>query len=163
MKKHHRGLVAATLALFGYVAIPAQADTLNMPISAAFMNSGDGSGCQIWGWPDGIGPKELGAICDFEFPMTIPAGHTVQQIEVIHSGNLGFITAFLGTLDFATSATAVKLQWLSNNSVPPGTYEVSPLITSPKQYFVVQPNTTYRVVLHLEDGGDVAGLRITYQ
>ena len=164
MKKHQKGLVAAAFTLFGCAAIPAYADTLNMPISAAFMNSGDGSGCEIWGWPNGIGPSELGAICDLEFPITIPAGHTVSQIEVVHGAgaNAGFITAFLGTLDFTTAATAMKYQWLSNNPVPPGTYQSSPLM-SHGVTFVVQPNTMYRLVMHLEDGGDVSGLRITYQ
>jgi hypothetical protein len=175
MIKHHSGLAATLVAALSCAALPAHADVLDLPVSAGFMNSSDGSGCQINGWPKGIGPKELGATCDFEFPVTIPVGHTIQQIEIVHAAgaNAGaFITAFLGTVDFVSSSTTMQFQWLSNAIIPAGSFVASPLMKQVQLHpsgvgypdaFVVQPNTMYRVVLHLEDGGDVTGLRITYQ
>lgn len=167
MKKYQRGLMAATLALSSYAAIPAYAEVLNIPASAALM-SGDslGSGCHIGPF---ISADVSGGICDFQIPLTVPTGHTIQQISVVYSvaNNPSFIHASLEVLDFVTPMESTQFEWLSNPG-PNGVLQVNRLMAQTKygaypDAFLVQPNTMYQVLLHLEDGAFAAGLQITYQ
>lgn len=172
MKKYQRGLMAATLALCSYVAIPAAyADVLNIPVSAALMN-GDplASGCQVGNGPY-ISSVVLGGICDFQIPLTVPTGHTIQQISVIYGDkNIGpaLIYAGLSALNFVTPPDSMQFESMWGGPVPAGALQVKRLMAQTKygaypDAFVVQPNTMYQVVLHLDSGAIAAGLQVTYQ
>jgi hypothetical protein len=168
MKKFQRGLMAATLALSSYVAIPAHAEVLNIPGSAAIYSGFPGNDC---GSDPGLGIFTY-SICDFDIPLTIPAGHTIQQISVVHAtANLDpnpVIGAQLFHVDFVTSSSGYQFAYGSVDHVPDGTFQVSRLMAQTKfggypDAFLVQPNTLYKVVLHLETGALATGLQVTYQ
>jgi hypothetical protein len=168
MKKYHRGLMAATLALSSYAAIPAHAEVLNIPGSAAIYSGYPGNDC---GSDPGVGIFSW-TICDFEIPLTIPAGHTIQQISVVHgTANLypnPEIEAQLLHVDFVPGGYVWQFPWSSVDHVPDGEFQVSRLMAQTKfggypDAFLVQPNTIYKVVLHIESGALATGLQVTYQ
>lgn len=173
MKNYQRGLMTAALALCSYVAAPAYADVLNIPASAALMN-GDplGSGCSVANASRSISASDLGSTCDLEIPLTVPTGHTIQQIAVVHGNEIigggALIYTALNTLDFPSAANSSHFELISTTPVPIGTFQATRLMTQLKNgtyvdAFTVLPNTMYQVVVHLESGAFVTGLQVTYQ
>jgi hypothetical protein len=170
MKKYQRGLMTATLALGAYAAIPAHAEVLNIPASAAIYTGSPGSECGTY---VGIGIA-TSSICDFEIPLTVPVGHTIQQVSVVHGTDNNIflpppvISASLSTLDFATPFVGGQFSWSSFDYLPNGVFQVTRLMAQTKfgaypNAFLVQPNTMYEVVLHIEGTAFATGLQVTYQ
>jgi len=171
MKKLKKVVAIAMFALSGCIGAMAHAETMNMPASAALMN-GDyvNSNCVVADAYHGITAAEIPGICDFQFPVQVPAGRTIQQIEVVYGATnpapLPFIETHLGTVDFSTGLSDTRFQW-AGNLMPGGTFLTKRLMQQTKigypEAFVVQPNTMYQVFVHLESGAYATGLRITYQ
>ena len=157
-------------ALSGYAAISVHAETLNLPASTALMN-GDyiNSNCVVVDDVVGIAAGGFAGICDFQIPLELPVGRTIQQIEVVYGATndatAPLININLGTLDFSTGAKAVRFPWLAN-LIPNGDIYTQRLMPQTKigypDAFVVQMNTMYQVFVHLENGAFATGLRITY-
>jgi hypothetical protein len=171
MKKHYRGLMAAMLALSGYAAIPAYADVLNIPASAAIYSDTAGNACASV-IDAGYGVAGI-AGCDFEIPLTIPVGRTIQQISVVHHDIIGPIpnpaySASLTAIDFSTSVVSSgQFPW-SWTGFANTAYQVTRLMAQTKfgaypDAFLVQPNTMYEVVLHVQGSAIASGLQVTYQ
>ncbi len=170
MKSVQTRLAFAVLALVGFANIAAHADELDIPASAAQMG-GDpmGSACVVQNGMYGITSEPVVGFCDFIFPLTIPAGRTIQQITVLH-GTLGpppsYISANLTTLNTSAFTSATEFQWGSTSQVPSGLQATRLMLQTKFGYpdaFVTQVNTTYQVVVHVEQGAFVDGLQVTYQ
>lgn len=168
-----RSVLAAACALASSMCVSAHADELDMPASAALM-MGDpiNSACQVIDVPRGIvAVDHIAGICDFAFPLTIPPGHTIEQITIVHgtlaNHGLAVVNAYLSTLNFATSVPGTEFEWLSSAVVPDGTFQGTHLMNQTKfgypDEFVTQPNTMYQIVAHVEDGAFVTGLQVIYQ
>jgi hypothetical protein len=174
MKMYQRGLLA--LSLSAAAAITANAsEVLTIPAHAALPTDGDPSACvasAVFGF---WGPT--GGQCYLDFPLTIPVGHTIQQIAVVHSTNAmnpagAFISSFVGTLTFS-SVPAQENQlflWSSFGQVlPSGSYDRHQLmaqVAAPKgtlypDSFPIVAGTTYHVFVQLENTY-LAGIEVTY-
>jgi hypothetical protein len=172
MKKLKKSLAVAMFALFGAVAVSAHAETVNLPASAALMNGEYvNSNCIVADPVNGITAGDFAGICDMQFPVQLPAGRTLQQIEVVYgainNGPAPFLDVHLGTVDFTTGMSDSRFPWLAN-LMPGGTFHTKRLMQQTKvgaypDAFVVQQNTMYQVFVHLENGAYITGLRITYQ
>jgi hypothetical protein len=172
MKKYQRGLMAATLALSTYAATPAHAEVLNIPASASIYTAAAGD-C---GYYSGFGVSGIPNSCYFEIPLTIPAGHTIQQISVVHRDFIGpfplpAYSASLSSIDFSTGVVSNgQFPWDSFGNPPNDALQVKRLMAQPvfpkntyPDAFLVQPNTLYEVALHVEGSAIVTGLQVTYQ
>jgi hypothetical protein len=160
--------------LVGYGVIPAHADMLNVPASAALINGAYGSpNCSVILEPNyfyGIKAFESQGTCDVQIPVQVPVGHSLQQIEIIYgatdSATLPLLSTNLGTLDYSAFTMGTQFTWTSN-LMPGGALHTTRLMQQTKfgypDAFVVQGNLMYQVFVHLEDGAYLTGLRITYQ
>lgn len=173
MKKYQRSLMAATLALSSYAAIPAHAEVLNIPASAAIYIGATGD-CEYY---SGLGINGAPGFCEFEIPLTVPAGHTIQQISVVHRDIVGVpipnpvYLASLSSIDFSTGVfSSGQFLWTSSGNLPNDAFKVTRLMAQPvfpkntyPDAFLVQPNTMYEVSLYIEGSAIVTGLQVTYQ
>lgn len=155
---------AALLAVASMSAVASQ--VINIPASAATPASSNTDLCQAgvmyyyaYDWE-----------CYVYFPITVPVGHTIQQIAIDHEtgANAPFINAFLFGIDHATQQTQA-FNWISFDPVPPGTIDRHPLMqeiitphgTAYPDAFQVAPNTLYSVVVAIQNHG-VSGIEVTY-
>jgi len=174
MKTFQRGLIALSSVFCLGAAICANAsEVLTIPASAAHPYDGDPSACipganYYWG-PDG-------ATCYLTVPLTIPVGHTIQQVAIVHSTDsmipgAPFIQSFVGDLRYASPlANDTHFLWTSWDYVPDGTFEAHRLMkqivvpgggTTYPDAFVVAPDTAYYVFLQIENES-FWGVRVTY-
>jgi len=171
MKMTLRGLCAA-MSLSALFVSPAYAtDTLYMPPSSAIPSQGDPDNyCYVTAIA--IAATQPATFCEVGFPVTIPVGHTIKQIAVMHDDNLLFpdpyIQAELDTRQmFAPFLYDDQFHWDSQGPVPGGTIVTSRLMAQTgKLYpdaFVVQMGIVYTVVVRLVDGAVIDGLQITYE
>ncbi len=171
MKKLTKSLAVPMFALFGAVAASAHAETVNLPASAALVNGEYvNSNCVVADPVNGIRAGDFAGICDMQFPVQLPAGRTLQQIEVVYgatvTGPAPFLDTHLGTVDFTTGLSDSRFPWFGN-LMQGGSFHTRRLMQQTKlgaypDAFVVQQNTMYQVFVHLESGAYVTGLRITY-
>lgn len=177
MKTFHSALLATALVgTFG--ATMANAEVVNIPYSAALQSNPDpdlAPNCI----PDaGIAPHRfttLGQVCHLDFPLTVPAGHTIQQIFVIHSQSSMYnndptcaIEASLAVTTLTTPITTVpKFDWAAPCFLPSGfTVESQPLMAQfgklyPDQFQVLL-NTNYQVDVTLTNGAEIEGIAVLY-
>jgi len=110
--------------------------------------------------------------CILKFPLTIPMGHTIQQIFVsygtdsLYPGGAPYIAAMLATVDLNVHSENLDFMWSSTSSVPDGTIVSHKLMaqvgkTYPDQ-FAVASNTTYQVLVQFEHGVIVYGVSVVY-
>jgi hypothetical protein len=175
MKMIPRSAGAALIALCAWIAIPAYAsETIYIPASAAHPDLTDPSNnCKIESDGAFYAMTPAPYLCKLYFPITIPAGHTIQQIGIVH-GDLApavpnpTTAAFLLTSQIPTGLDQ-KFWWSSVIPIPNNTLEVTPIMAQtlvPKfpypDAFVVQSDTTYVVAVLVQNGSHVAGVQITY-
>lgn len=170
MKMFQRGLMALVLATTAVGAISAHAEVVNIPWSAAIQATPNPEDCAIY-FPLGFGTGSNE--CYVDFPLSIPVGHTIEQIAVLHStdnmfpNGQPFIEAFLSVATLAPAWNdAGKFAWSSSNAVPTGTIDRHTLMAQfGKVYvdqFVVAPSTNYTVHVSLQYGAAVSGIEVTY-
>lgn len=173
MKQSCRGFLAASLVLSSCVVSHAQAsEVLNIPSSSAIERHADPlDACNI-NLGASIGadtPAPSG--CFLDFPLTIPAGHTIDQIYVFHGTAVGvpnpFIDAFVATQAVVPPYNNNwSFDYQSTAAVPAGTIASSRLMAQAgKVYvdaFLVRTDTVYHVVVHLVNGAYVSGLQVIY-
>jgi hypothetical protein len=158
-----RDLLLAALTLGAVVgASSAQASTILMiPYSSAlprdepFVNCMHGFPTEYYGWSD----------CDLVVPIEVPVGHTISQVAVFHSAadyGGGIIEAWLDILTTQGQGLVEqqRFDWTATD-VAPGYAELHRLMTR-GDAFVVAPNTTYQVVVHLQYSEKFHGIQVTY-
>ena len=163
------------LAMNAVVAVSAHAsEVVTIPASAALPTDGDPSVCVpeplfgFWGPPGGQ--------CYLDFPLSIPAGRTIQQVAIVHATDSmnpqsPFVLAYVGGVKYSTPTQQIqKFLWSSLDYVPDGTYDVHRLmgqVLSPKggfvypDSFVVAADTAYHVFVQIENTG-LVGIQVTY-
>lgn len=126
--------------------------------------------CQT-NWP--VSYDGLGYECYVYFPVTVPVGHTIQQIAVLHGtgpmdpNSPPFIHAYLSSVDQQVN-TSQNFLWQST-AVFPLTIDRHPLMqeiitahgTVYPDAFQVAAKTTYNVIVAVQYHS-VVGLEITY-
>jgi hypothetical protein len=108
--------------------------------------------------------------CRLDFPLTVPVGHTIQQIFVIHGNDVfdyasGAIEAKLVAMNFQppVQTTTTMFDWISSGSLLIDTHPLMAQVG--KLYldqFQVLPNTAYEVEVTLSSGGQVSAVAVTY-
>jgi hypothetical protein len=175
MKFKMRVLTAGLATACCLSAVPAFAtDVLNLPASAGVPTSGDPSeNCYMPSGISFVAPFD-GTFCEVAFPLSVPVGHTIKQIAVLHGDNVNFpdpnIHVWLDERQLiAPFGYQVPFTW-DNGSVqvlPLGSLQMTPLMAQFGKLFpdafVVQPTYSYAVVVHLWHGALVEGLQITYE
>jgi hypothetical protein len=165
----------ASIALLA-VGISAHAEIVNIPASAGMQGSNPNNQCSVSLGSFGVSNQAPAAACAFEVPISVPAGRTVLQIDVIHSTNSNcanpYVEAALWSVDYSTSLPTISFPWSSSAYVTPdGKMQATHLmaqVAGPKttlypDAFVVQAKTMYNVVATVENCASVAGLQVTYQ
>ena len=169
MKKCRHALsAAAALVIAGLAPLPAQAsEILNLPYSAGSPTAACFA-ITAFGFSGGTTPNT----CYVDFPLTVPTGHTVKQITVLH-GTVSFlpypaIEAYLAIQPFASpEGTINEFDWVSSNYFADGTLQKDQIMAQwgksfPDQ-FVMQIDNLYHVVVKLDQAAWVAGLQVTYE
>ncbi len=174
MKISLRVLSASLAMLSALFVTPAFAtDTLYIPASAANPAAGDPDFYCYVG-PPGISftASQAATYCEVGFPLTIPVGHTIKQIAVIHADTGNFADPYIQTyLDirqtFPPYSPSSMFFWDSTTPVPGGTVATTKLMAQVgKTYpdaFVVQMGNLYTVIVRVAEGARVDGLQITYE
>ena len=174
MKLSLRHLLSVAALICGYAGTHASAaETITIPFSAAMQRtSGTFDACDIDLGGSIFTPDPTPAVCSIDFPLTIPAGHTIDQIWVIH-GDDGFfpyrqIQAWLGTQDSAAPFDSnVLFLWTDSSTPPFGTIVTDHLMAqSYKAFpdaFMVAPGTLYHVVVRLYGSAILYGLSVRYE
>jgi hypothetical protein len=177
MKVSRGTIMAAIIFAASAAAQNSNAETVYIPYSAALQgNQGEGDpalNCR----PNLVTPGgdyRFSNITDFDcrldFPLTVPVGHTIQQISVIYGTNTfwyasGAIAAKLvvTSLQPPAQSTTTKFDWNYVSTLP---LEVHPLMaTFGKVYidqFPVAANTSYQVEVTLSSGAQVSAIAVTY-
>lgn len=169
-KLYQRGLVPALLlAASATCAISAHADTVTIPWSAALQTNPGPQVCfPSFPYVFTSGQDE----CYLSFPLSIPVGHTIEQIAVIYTTN----DALPGQPFFQTWLEADTLIpsggekesffWTTTAETPTATFEKHLLMIQlgklyPDQ-FQVAPDTIYHVHVALMNGAAIGGVEVTY-
>ena len=172
MKSLRRGLMAATLGLLGSLSIAAHASTvLNIPFSAGTATPVAG-GDPCINANIGYAPSTISQ-CTVDVPIPVPAGHTIQQIAVIHDTSWGgngppTIDARLQTQSSSPFVHFDKFFWVSQSLASFGTVNLlmnEIVINGSHVYFdqfSTQPDTLYHVTVTLQGSAVFEGLRVTY-
>ena len=163
--------VAAAFGLTLLAANPVRADTLNIPAAAARTGSTLTPSCDAQFGVDYISGHEA---CYVEFPISVPVGHSIQQIAILHSTDNSFlfplVTATLQVTHLSPLSTSPEFSWISVDPVFTGSVDDHKLMseivsrggTVYVDQFVVEPKTMYSVILQLQNGAAVEGVEITY-
>ena len=164
-----RSLLSLSIALLASTSAGAS-QVVNIPWSAAMPVTQNTDLCQT------MQPFAYFAFdteCYVWFPISVPVGHTIQQIAVIHmtdsmNPNPPLIFAVLDTMDHAQNESQL-FYWSSTNPVAANTLERRPLMqeivtksgTVYPDAFQVAPNTMYSVLVGLTNHG-VSAIELTY-
>jgi len=160
-----------TALAMGMGMVSAHAEVVNIPWSAALPTNADPDHQCVPSFPDSFGSDS--DECYLAFPLSIPVGHTIQQIAVYHGtdnmfpGGQPYFYAHLETVTTAPTATeSSKFSWESSNAVPTDTIQTHRLMMQVNNIyfdqFQVAPKTTYQVVVALMNGASVSGIEVTY-
>jgi hypothetical protein len=150
---------------------PPQADTvINIPATAASAEGSDPvNDCYVG--EISFAGSDVTKHCVVTFPITVPVGHAIKQITVLHSNNWLYpdpdIHGYLDTRQFvAPYSHDDAFVWDSSTPVPGGTIEATRLMSqlgnTYYDAFTVDSGTTYSVVVWLFHGAVINGLQITY-
>jgi hypothetical protein len=165
------GRIAAFAAICALASVSAHAGTvLNIPAAQA-IPSADSSNCDFW--IDTYSSVEQPAgFCRVEFPLTLPAGTTIEQIAVIHGTSypllpqptISVLVRKMGN-DFVNDQS-LMFSWNSTTPVPNNVLAKSNMMAQFGKIFpdafVVQSDAMYQVEVTLHDWSYVTGLQITY-
>jgi hypothetical protein len=165
------GRLAALAAICALASVSAHAGTfLNIPAAQATPNY-ESTNCGFWisayysfGQPAGN--------CTIEFPLTLPAGTTIEQIAVIHGTSYPLLPQPAISVLVRSRGNAfandqsIMFSWNSTTPVPLNVLAKTNLMaqfgkTFPDA-FVVQNDTMYQVEITLTDLSYVTGLQVTY-
>ena len=147
-------------------------DTLYLPASTANPAVGDAWSDCYSDFGELFTAPTAGISCDITFPITLPVGHTIKQIAVIHHDNLVFpnasISAYLQGRQLAPPYQDYDaFFWDQVSPVPSGTRATDRMMAqSGKLYpdaFVVQMGFTYTIHMTVRNGAVIDGLQITYE
>jgi hypothetical protein len=168
---HKRALMSFVFAATAMGAVcSAHAEVVNIPWTAAMQTSASPSDC-FPQFPTGYG--SWANECYLAIPISVPVGHTIQQITVYHGTEntmppgQPFFEAYLNVDTLTPSWNEVtKFQWNSSSAVPDGTIEKHSLMTQFGKVYVdqfpVAPSTTYNLSIALHNGAYISAVEITY-
>lgn len=163
-------MVAILAANAAGAAAAHASEFVTIPWSAAFQTNPGPNECIPY-FPYFFG--STASECYVDFPLSIPAGRTIQQISVLHGTDnqlpVGqpYIEAYLEIVTLLPAAgDTLKFLWNSVDVVPSGTFDRHPLMAQfGKNYydqFQVATYTTYHVLVALQNGAQVAGIEVIY-
>lgn len=109
--------------------------------------------------------------CIVMFPISVPVGHSIKQIAVIHDNNSNYpdpsIVAYLDAREFqAPYGYDVEFYWSSSTPVVAGTIETTRLMSqlgnTYYDTFTAAGDVIYNVAVQLNHGAIVHGIQVTY-
>ena len=166
-------IARAVVALSAAIIAPAYATELvTIPASIAIpASTNPDNDCYVEAAVGFVAEAAFG-FCQVDFPLTIPSGHTIKQISVIHGDKNfygdPFVYAFLAFthigVPYDTASTFYK-----ESHVPliyPAVQGMPLMAQIGKLFpdsFVVQPGAIYHVIVHLERGTTVEGIQVIYE
>lgn len=148
----------------------AHAEVVNIPWTSAMQTSASPADC-FPGFPSGYG--SWADECYLVIPISVPVGHTIQQIAVYH-GTANYMPPgqpfFETYLDIVTLSPSLsesdKFLWNSSSPLPDGVVERHALMSQfGKVYvdqFLVAPNTMYNLSIALHNGAYISAVEVTY-
>jgi len=164
MNKMCRLGLMALISVAGATA--ARAETVTIPYSAALPRYVAGENCidGTLSWSSDNQP------CLLRFPLTVPAGHNIQQILVLHTTNSLFpgtpsIQAWVEKVSINPAVESGAFLWSSSAYVPDGTIDSHPLMSTLKGFpdqFAVSSNVIYQVVVDMFNGAGLYGIQVIY-
>jgi hypothetical protein len=175
MKVHRVALLTSALLLTGFFATSVHADVLSIPAAGGMIGGGPGQSCVAtdatnYDWSIYADPNQAGN-CDFEIPIMIPIGHTINQVTILY-GTDNQVADPAISASLATKSTVApfpansEFEFASLAYVPEGTIASHNLMAQAGKNFpdafVVQSSTQYRVKFITRNGVAIWGLSVNY-